>query len=165
MGKTLVVFYSESGHTRRAANRIAALLGAELEEIRAQGLWRGLGGYLQRIWLALRALQVGIAPPQKDPRNFARVLICSPVWAGHVSSPMRSYLIQMTGRLPEVAFVLTSGGRDVASALAEMAQLAGRTPLAEVAISARDRRRQEVEGKLDAFLAKLGEAERAKSAA
>ena len=106
-----------------------------------------------------------IAPPQKDPRGFARVLLCSPVWAGHVSSPMRSYLIQMIDRLPEVAFVLTSGGREVAGALAEMAQLAGKSPLAEVDISARDRRRQEVEGKLDAFLAKLGEAERARSAA
>ena len=165
MGKTLVVFYSETGHTRRAAGRVAALLGAELEEIRAQGLWRGFGGYLQRIWLALRGLQVQIAPPQKDPRGFARVLLCSPVWAGHVSSPMRSYLIQMTGRLPEAAFVLTSGGREVAGALAEMARLAGRTPLAKVDICARDRRRQEVESKLDLFLAELGEAQRAKPAA
>ena len=165
MGKTLVVFYSESGHTKRAAGRVAALLGAELEQIRAPGLWRGLGGYLQRIWLALRGLQVAIAPPREDPRDFDRVLLCSPVWAGHVSSPLRSYLIQMTGRLPEVAFVLTSGGRQVAGAFAEMAQLAGKRPLAEVDISARDRRRQEVEGKLDAFLAKLGEAERARSAA
>ena len=165
MGQTLVVFYSESGHTQRAAGRVAALLGAEQEEIRAQGLWRGLGGYLQRIWLALRKRQVEIAPPQRDPRDFARVLLCSPVWAGHVASPMRSYMIRMADRLPEVAFVLTSGSPAVAGAFAEMAQLVGKTPLAEVDISARDRRRQEVEGKLDAFLARLGEAERTRSAA
>jgi hypothetical protein len=46
--KTLIVFYSRTGRTRKAAGLLADLLGAEMEELAEPGVDRsGIGGFLR----------------------------------------------------------------------------------------------------------------------
>ncbi len=164
MVKVLVVFYSESRNTRRAAETLAKRLGARLEAIEAEGFRSGILGYAQRIWLSLRRVPARIAAPKQDPADFDLVLLCSPVWAGHVSTPLRAYLLQAAERLPDIALLVTSGGTSPGSAFADMAGLAGKAPVAELGISEGERRRGEDAVKLEAFAAKL-EAEGRRSVA
>ncbi len=165
MTKVLVVFYSETGNTRGAAEAVARRLNAELEAIEVEGLRSGLLGYGQRIWWALRGRPAAIAATKQDPADFDLVVLCSPVWAGHVSPPLRGYLLQAAGHLPAVALLVTSGGSNPGSAFTDMAALAGKTPVAELDISDRERRRGEDTTKLGAFIDKLEAEVRARSAA
>ena len=165
MAKVLIVYYSETGNTRGAAETLAERLDATLEAIEAEGFRSGILGFGQRIWLALRGVPARIAAAGHDPADFDLVVLCSPVWAGHVSTPLRAYLLQAAGRLPEIALLVTAGAANPGRALTDMAGLAGKAPLAELVISERERRRGEDRAKLEAFAATLESEGRARAAA
>ncbi|HYX46467.1 MAG TPA: hypothetical protein VE820_06575, partial [Sphingomicrobium sp.] len=89
--------------------------------------------------------------------NYDLVVLGSPVWAGHVSSPMRAYIGRCSGKLGQVALFVTEGGSGGPNALAEMAALAGRHPAATLELRAR-----EIDGglqsKLESFVSRIQEA-------
>jgi hypothetical protein len=86
----------------------------------------------------MRALPVEIKPAKRNPASYDLVVLGSPVWVGHVSSPMRAYLSAQSDMLPQVALFVTEGGSGGAKALAEMTALAGRRPVAILEIRAKD---------------------------
>jgi hypothetical protein len=73
------------------------------------------------------------APPvdcERDPADYSVVIIGSPVWAGRLSAPMRSYLTRFPGRIGPVAALWVSGsGLAYKKVRAEIEQLTGRTLL------------------------------------
>jgi len=50
---------------------------------------------------------VKIADVEKNPKDYDLVIICSPVWAGSISSPIRTYLNNNGKNIQKVAFVAT----------------------------------------------------------
>lgn len=82
-------------------------------------------------------------------------MIGSPVWVGHVSSPVRSYLLNNAARFKSVALFCTMGGTDAARALQEMTQLAGGEPLATLAVSARELDRESASTRIHDFIGRL----------
>ncbi|WP_051277828.1 flavodoxin family protein [Solimonas flava] len=129
MKDALVVYYSRSGSTRRLAQRLAERLDADLEEIREAHGRSGAFGFLRSLYDVMRAREPRIAAPRHDPREYKMVLVGSPVWASHVSSPVRSYLTQYAGSLRRLGFFCTLRGSGATETLAEMAAL--REPQAE----------------------------------
>lgn len=130
MMKTLVVCFSRSGYTRRVAEQLADTLGADLEAIVESRSRLGPAGYLRSVVEALRRRQPPIAQLHHHPRAYEQVLIGTPVWASHVSSPVRSYLVAHAGDFRRVGFFCTYGGSGADKVLAEMAQLIDRAPVA-----------------------------------
>lgn len=137
MAKTLVVFYSRSGMTRRLAGLLARALDADLDEIRETRGRDGLRGYLRSAFEALAGRRPAILPPQHHPHNYQRVVVGTPVWAGHVAAPVRSYLEAHRADLHHVAFFCTCG-QSGAGALAEMARVLDRAPAAQLAMTDRE---------------------------
>jgi flavodoxin len=134
--KILVVYYSRTGTTRSLASALAKMLTADLEEICDCSNREGLGGYLRSLFDAIRKRQVEIVPAGLDVSAYDLVVIGSPVWAGSVSAPVRSYLIENRARLPQVAFFCSFGGRGVDEALREMQQIVGKPAVAECKVTA-----------------------------
>jgi flavodoxin len=135
MRSCLVVCYSRTGLTEKLGREIAASCGADFELIREAEGRSGPLGFLRSIWDTLRHRRPAILAPGKDAGNYALVVLGAPVWAGKVASPMRSYIVQHCRRFHRVALFCTMGGRGGDKALAEMAVLCGKTPIAQVAIS------------------------------
>ena len=91
--KTLIVYFSHSGHTAWAAEKIAARLGAEvlpLEPVKpypAKGAAMFLAGGKSAVF--------GEKPPLKpyDFRagDYERVIFGFPVWASNVAPPLRTF--------------------------------------------------------------------------
>ena len=133
--KILVVFYSRSGTTRKIANALTAALQCDAEEI---VLAENPRSFLSAAIAALRQRPARIAATKYDPSSYDLVVIGTPVWAWSVSSPVRTYLAANAQRLPQVAFFCTFGGRGDNSTLAQMQDLAGKTPRATVAFKMRD---------------------------
>ncbi|MGE5708511.1 MAG: flavodoxin family protein [Bacteroidota bacterium] len=102
--KTLVLFYSFSGTTRRWAEAIARTLGADLEEIRTvvpletkEDLER-----MQR-----EGKPFSVLPPEKDPKDYDRIVLGSPVWAFGLAFPFRTFLKEHRFQGKQVAFFLS----------------------------------------------------------
>lgn len=136
--KALVVYYSRSGTTRTLATAIAQTLGCDLEEIRDTSRRSGALGYVRSLIEAFRRQPSAIEPAAHDPGSYDLVIVGTPVWAGSMSSPVRSYLMANKARLREAAFFCTLGGRGSESAFAQMQELAGRAPRALCAVAASD---------------------------
>jgi hypothetical protein len=95
-------------------------------------------GYLKSIWEANRKQPANILSTKNDPASFDLVVIGTPVWAWSVSSPIRAYLLANRGRLPDVAFFCTMGGRGAEPTFAQMRDIVGKSPLAAYAVKASD---------------------------
>jgi menaquinone-dependent protoporphyrinogen IX oxidase len=152
--KVLVVYFSRTGTTRLLASAIATMLGADLEEICDCSNREGPGGYLRSLLDAIRKRQVQVVPAGLDVSAYDLVVIGSPVWAGSVSAPVRSYLIENRARLAQVAFFCSFGGRGADKALHEMRELVGKPVVAECKVTAAEAR-QGAHAALAAFVGSL----------
>jgi flavodoxin len=136
--KTLVVYYSRTGTTRRLAEALAKVLHADIEPIIDTTRRSGIIGYLRSLAESLQKRGASIEPTKTDPRSYDLVLIGTPIWAWLVSSPVRSYLAANREVLPNVAFFCTMGGQGDKRSFEEMKAIAGKAPIASCAVTARD---------------------------
>jgi len=136
--RILVVYYSRTGRTRKAAAELAWTLDCDIEEIFEPTARTGVFGYLRSLMEARRERSVPIAAPRRDPASYGLVVVGTPVWGWSVSSPVRAYLTATKPRLPDVAFFCTLVGAGAARAFAQMQRLAGKAPRAECAVSDRE---------------------------
>jgi len=136
--RTLVVFYSRSGTTRRIAQALSGALKCDLEEITEPRPRTGFLGYIRSLLEARRKLPSIIAPKKHDVSSYDLVVIGTPVWAWSLSSPVRAYLTATASQLPEVAFFCTLGARGSESAFAQMTAIVGKKPRAVCAITQRE---------------------------
>ena len=137
-GATLLVYYSRGGRTRSLAEQIAAQCGADIEEIVDSVGRRGVLGYLRSLFEALLRIPAPIKPNLRSPRNYDTVIVGSPVWAGQVPSPVRSYLRRNRGRFRRVAFFCSHRGSGHRRMLHHLAILSGRSAVATLALAEAD---------------------------
>ena len=157
MASILVIHYSRSGNTQKVAQAIARACGADLEQIRDVKPRHGLWGWIRSGREAMRAIPAEIRPLKRDPASYELVVLGSPVWVGHVSSPMRAYLRQRAGQFTRVALFVTEGGSGGPKALAEMTALAGQQPVATLELHARELG-DDLRSKLSAFIDRVHDA-------
>jgi hypothetical protein len=136
--RVLVAHYSRSGRTKRLARAVAAALGADVEEIRDPTDRSGWLGYLRSGLEAWAGVLAPVEPPRHDPADYDVVVVGTPVWSMSVTPPVRTYLWHERPRLPQVAFLATLGGAGDERAFAQMEAIAGRVPVATLALRERD---------------------------
>src|SRR6478752_7099448 len=90
--KALVVFYSRTQTTKRVAERVSALAGADVEEIVDYENRLGLRGYVYSALDATFERSTPIHELIHDPAAYDVVLIGTPVWNASVSAPVRRFL-------------------------------------------------------------------------
>ena len=155
--RTLVVFFSLTGTTRRVAEALATTLGADLEEIRCPRYRRGFFGFFHAGYASWQNRIPDILPMKHRASGYDLVVIGGPVWAWNACTPVRAYLMREAAHLPAVAFFVTVGGVGYQQALASMEALAGRKPVATLALKEQDFKRNEDRAAIASFAALLGQ--------
>ena len=154
MTKTLIVFHSRTGYTRRVARDLAGRLGADLDEIRIVQPMHGPIGYALCAIEAIAGLAPALRPARKDAAAYDLVVVGTPVWFWSLASPVRSWLEQFGRRGKRFAFFCTMGGSGAGRVFAAMKKLTGREPVASLALTD-----AEVDAtaraKIDAFVVEL----------
>ena len=92
--KTLIVYYSLGGNTDFAAQRIAALTGADALRIEPVKAYPG-SGFRKFLWGGKSAIMEetpALQPYSLRPRDYGRVVFGFPVWAGNMAPPIRSFV-------------------------------------------------------------------------
>lgn len=139
--RTLVVYYSRTGHVASVAGELARELGADVERIIDRKDRSGIRGWLRAGSDGTRRKPADISPPSKDPADYDLVIIGSSIWNRTITTPVRTYMQRFPGRFPEVAFFINTGFNRYAGALPELGELAGRKPLATMVVSDKELRR------------------------
>ena len=139
MKTCLIVCYSRTGATEAAASALARASGADVEALQPQRGDRNACGFLRACCDAVRGVPAPIASIRHNPADYPFVVPGTPVWAGHVSAPMRSHILQQH-HFHRVAMFCTMGGRGGEQVLSEMAILSHREPFARLCLREQERR-------------------------
>ena len=113
MSKILCIYYSRTGNTRSAMEKIAELVHAELVEITDGKNRSGIFGFLGSGFDAMKKTPEALQDFQTEAplQSYDHVILATPVWAGRCSSIMRSFLIAHGKELPEkVSYLITRAG-------------------------------------------------------
>lgn len=149
--KTLIVFYSRTGTTKKVGETLAAKLGADIEEIKDTVNRSGAKGYLLSGRDAMRRKLTTLEPQNKNAAEYDLVVIGTPVWAWNMSAPIRTYITESKGDFKNVAFFCTMGGSGDEGTFSEMTEVTGKKPLATLALKTVQVVKNEFVDKLENF--------------
>jgi len=153
--KTVIVYYSRSGRTKRLAEDVQSRLGCGIERIETRTDFSGLMGYFRITRESKRERPFEIQPFRVDPDQYDLVVVGTPIWGRTVSIPVRDLLMRYKGHLKAVAFIATSGGADAGPAFKAMEEACGKPPLATLGVSARRLRSNAYSEDLERFVEKV----------
>ncbi len=150
--KTLVVYYSRTGTTRKVAEYIAQSLNADREQLREQTDRHGFWGSIKGGRDALLRRPSALLPVEHDPSAYDLVIVGSPVWAGTLCPAVRTYLVQSAAAIQRGAFFCTHGGGGASRSYSDTENLLGKPVTATVSLRDRTVKRGETASALQAFL-------------
>ncbi|MFH1248895.1 MAG: NAD(P)H-dependent oxidoreductase [archaeon] len=85
--KTLVVYYSRTGTTKKVASEIASILKCGIEEIIDLKNRSGPIGWINAGRDGMKKILSDISRIKKNPADYDLVIIGTPIWGGNVSPP------------------------------------------------------------------------------
>jgi flavodoxin len=109
--KTLVLFYSFSGSTRKLASQKAAETGANIEEIIETKKMSVLKAYTAGIYKSVKRKKAQIQPIKSQLNSYEKIIIMSPVWAGKPAPAFNSIAeLLPSGKKIELVMVCAGSG-------------------------------------------------------
>jgi hypothetical protein len=155
--RALIVYYSRTGNTRKVAQELAAMLGANLAEVRCD---RYLPGFLRRLLATYHSIKgklPDIECPSTVEEHYDLVLIGGPLWVGRPALPIRAFLAMRKWPFARTALFPTHIGSPPDRAFAEMEALLAAPATAKLALRASDIRGDRLAAALRPFVAQLAE--------
>ncbi len=153
--KVLIVYFSRTGYTRRTAEMLAKATGGQLCPITESTSRQGLWGYLCSAWEAVLRREASVNKLGCDPAAADLVLIGTPIWGWHLSSPVRTFARCHASRIRRFAFFCTMGGSGSEAAFGELQLILGRPPQATLALTDAEVEAGGARSKVEAFARNL----------
>ena len=125
--KTLIVYYSLEGNTQWAAEQIAGRLGADTLRLVPKAAYpdKGFKKFLFGGKSAVMKEVPELEPYEADVSKYERIILATPVWAGTLAPPLRTFLQRedLSGR--RFALVASSMGGSPGKTFAHLKALLG----------------------------------------
>ncbi|MDY6964360.1 MAG: hypothetical protein SVM80_00110 [Halobacteriota archaeon] len=153
--KSLLVYYSRTGTTKKVAEAISEKIDCDIEEIVDTKNRSGIFGFLTSGLEAIQKKEVPIEEIKKDPSEYDLVIIGSPTWMHNTPSPVRTYLSQVKGQIDNAAFFCTYGGTGYDKVFEEMQNISGKKPITSLNLRARDVKKEDNTEKVNEFVSGL----------
>ncbi|MFW6109493.1 MAG: flavodoxin family protein, partial [archaeon] len=100
----LVVFFSRDGHTEKVAMALAEKINADIESIKESGSRKGIIGWIRSGYESARGKTPPIRDLDMDLGVYDLVVVGTPVWAGTLASPVRSFLDEYGSEIKKAGF-------------------------------------------------------------
>ncbi|MDF2612414.1 MAG: hypothetical protein K0S71_200 [Clostridia bacterium] len=132
----LVVYYSRKGHVKKAAVNYAAKKGYEIMEIKDLVNHSGILGFIKAGYAASRKKCTPIQKINANIGSYDRVIVFSPIWAGSMASPIRTFLRDYGSKAKELEYVIMRADKknDYKSTFAEMDAVANKKHVAAASL-------------------------------
>jgi len=150
--KALVLYYSRTGTTKRLAEELSRKLGCDIEAIVPKDSYRYVTGWLKAGKNAMKGVSDELAPVKSELGKYDVVIVGTPIWAGTISSPVRTFLAKDGHSIRRAAFFITSGGEDRDATFKAMEAAFGRPPMARLGLLTKEVKRGDPAAKVDAFI-------------
>ncbi len=112
MGKSIVVYYSFEGSTKRLAEKLAGELKCDILELKVEREIK-TRGFFKYVWGGRQAVMKS-RPELKsynfESKQYENIIIGTPVWAGTISPSIRSFLEVENIEHKKIAFFCTHDG-------------------------------------------------------
>ena len=126
--KTLILYYSYSGNTKKIANELAAKESAEIAEIKDRNRPGKLKAYVAGSFAAMRGKAWPIQPLSVKMADFDRLILLAPIWANNPAPAFYSVMEQLPeGKTIILKMVSASGKSNCKERLEAMAKARGCT--------------------------------------
>ena len=155
--KTLVIYYSRTGITKKIGQAIASKIQADTEEIIDLKNRKGPWQYLKAGRDAMKRIPAEISVTKNNPDYYDLVVIGTPVWAGNMACAIRTYIGQNKDKIKKLALFCTMGGSGDLHTYTEMESLSGKTAVAKLTVRTRDVGKPETDVRLDEFVKQLSQ--------
>jgi flavodoxin len=155
MRRVLVVYYSRTGNTEKAALELAHQLNAEVEKLVDCENRKGVFGYLIGAKDASNEKLTVIEQPIHEPSNFDLIVLATPTWIVNMAPALRSYIHYHKSQFKKVAFLVTQNGRCKGKIYEEMRDAVGKLPSAVADIGGKEFKEDTWKYKLKELSAKL----------
>lgn len=136
--KTLVVYYSRSGNTKKIAEEISNKMKCDIEEIIDTKNRKGLFGWLGSAMSARSKKLTTIKELKNNPTSYEVVVIGTPIWAGVMAPAVRTYINENKSKFKNVAFFCTCGASGEIKTFADMEEYTDIKPLSKLGIRKKD---------------------------
>lgn len=153
--KALVVFNSRTGITKKVAESIKKILKCDIEEIYEKKSREGVLGYLIGIYESIIEKPAEIKKTKKNPGSYNLVIIGTPVWAGKMSCPIRTYISQNKKHFKKIAFFCTMKGIGSESTFKDMEKLCRKKPIALLELISKEVMKRNYIQKVKKFVSNL----------
>lgn len=108
--KTLIIYYSYTGKTRKFALDLAKKESADLCEVKDKNRPMKIKAYTMGCVTAMRGKPSDISPLTADMSQYDRLIIMSPIWASNCAPPINAVLEMLpSGKAVELLMVSASG--------------------------------------------------------
>ena len=129
--KTLIVYYSRTGRTKKLAQELYQRIESEIDEIQDKKTRKGILGWVSAGRDAGQRKMTEIFGDKSPPSEYDIVVIGSPTWNGGVSVPIRTYVNMYLNDLKHVAVFTTGDGEDL-DAIIELKKMLGKKVFTEI---------------------------------
>jgi flavodoxin len=153
--KTLVVYYSRTGNTKMIAESLAESLNCDIEEIQDTEKRSGIIGYIKSGYETSRDKLPKIKEPKYDPSQYDLLIVGTPVWAGKMSVPLKSYLKMNKDKIPSLACFCTAGRSGIDNTLNGIGEYVNVSPLASFGLNSSEIKSGSYNSVLEKFIQEI----------
>ena len=107
--KTLVVYYSKTGNTKKVAEAVIESKNCDFDELQYDE-------------------KTKMAHYKRDPSDYAHIILLSPVWAFSLAEPMKQYITKNKSNIKQYDLIVTCGGWGLRGCIKNCLSVIGRLP-------------------------------------
>ena len=108
--KILIVYYSRSGVSEIIAKDLQNKLGCDMDKIVYADKDRV--SFFRAAREATKKYTVKIKGAEHNPGDYEKIIFVTPIWAGAISTPIRSYMAEHKENIKSYTLITTSGSGD-----------------------------------------------------
>ena len=126
MERTALIYYSLNGHTEYIAKKMSKQLDCPTIPLKLEKEFSQTNKFLQYFWAGKSSVfhdRPKLANTKIDIAQYDTIIIATPVWAGNVSSPIRSFLSTYVIEDKQVYLVANTSGGPFDKCFASMKKL------------------------------------------
>jgi flavodoxin len=135
--RTLVVFYSRTGTTKKVARQISKILKCDTEELIDLKSRKGFKGFLSAGREGYLFKCAKIKKIKKDLSKYDLIILGTPVWSMRMSCAMRTFIKEYNSKFKKIACFMVYGGFG-GYVNREMAWFSKKRPIAGMHVSMRE---------------------------
>lgn len=109
--KSIVVYFSKTGNSKRIASEVAKKMSTQAFEIKDDQNWKGIIGFIRGGYYASKDKSVQISYSEAGKAAIAQadqIIVISPMWAGGPAPAIRTFLKTM--KAEKIVLVISSAG-------------------------------------------------------